>query len=176
MLLSLFICYFFADELPCETLGNNYKYILGNCYYIEATAHDITESSENCRDRFNSLGNGGKLFEPKNQITNDAVIQEARTVTTRLNFVLGIQDSNSQNNWQYLSNNKNVSWFNWHSGEPNTQNYNCISTFFSNDYTWADELCSNRDVSICEMTSDGNLIYFTCTIFTCSLIFINPLL
>ena len=95
-------------------------------------------------------------------ILNDEVIQEARkTVTTSHNFLLGIQSSNSQNNWQYISNNKNVSWFNWHSGEPNTQNYNCISTFFSNDYTWADELCSNRDVSICEMTSDGNLIYFT---------------
>ena len=53
---------------------------------MEATAYDIIKSSENCRDRFNSLGNGGKLFEPKNQITNDAVIQEARTVTSKKDF------------------------------------------------------------------------------------------
>ena len=157
-----------ADELPrdCETLGNNYKYILGNCYYIEATAYDITESSGNCRDRFNSLGNGGRLFEPKNQITNDAVIQVARrTVTPSLNFFfLGIQDSNSQNNWQYISNNKNVSWFYWHSGQPNNDNGNsedCVGNidYGGSDYTWSDIPCGLKDVSICEMTTEG--IFFT---------------
>ena len=164
------------DECACLKLGEDYRYIQGNCYYIEGTSYNITEASENCRNRFQGLAKGGRLFEPMITILNDKVIQEARkTVTTSHNFLLGIQSANSQNNWQYLSNNKNVSWFNWHSGEPNTQNYNCISTFYSNDYTWADELCSNKDVSICEMTSDGNLIYFTCTIFTCSLIFINSL-
>ena len=125
-----------ADELPrdCETLGNNYKYILGNCYYIGATRYDITESSKHCTDRFNSLNNGGRLFEPKNQITNDAVLQVARKiVTTSLNFNLGIQDSNSQNNWQYISSNMDVSWFNWHSGQPNNDisiSENCIGVIF----------------------------------------------
>ena len=170
-----------ADELPrdCETLGNNYKYILGNCYYIEATAYDITESSGNCRDRFNSLGNGGRLFEPKNQITNDAVLQEARTVTTRLNFVLGIQDSNSQNNWQYISSNKNVSWFNWLSGQPNNDNGNqedCVCNIGAySDYKWGDIPCSSKCPSICEMTTEGILVYFTSTIVTCGLYFFNPL-
>ena len=149
-----------ADELPrdCETLGNNYKYILGNCYYIEATAYNIIKSSENCRDRFNSLGNGGKLFEPKNQITNDAVIQEARTVTSSPDFFLGIQDSNSQNNWQYISNNKLVSWFNWRSGEPENLNDGCVGPSGNLDYTWNDRPCGGRVASICEMTTEGILL------------------
>ena len=58
--------FFFADKSSCETLGNNYKYILGNCYYIEATAFDFTEASENCKDRFGGYGIG-RLFEPTNQ-------------------------------------------------------------------------------------------------------------
>ena len=156
-----------ADELPrdCETLGNNYKYILGNCYYIEATDYDITESSGNCRDRFNSLGNGGRLFEPKNQITNDAVLQDARTVTTSPNFVLGIQDSNSQNNWQYISSNKNVSWFNWLSGQPNNDNgqEDCVCNIGSSDYTWSDIPCSQKIASICEMTTEGILLIIIVT-------------
>ena len=80
---NIYLLFFFADELPCETLGNNYKYILGNCYYIEATAYDFAKASENCKDRFGGYGTG-RLFEPSNQSTNDAVIQEARNTTTSL--------------------------------------------------------------------------------------------
>ena len=99
---------------------------------------------------------------------NDAVIQEARkTVTTSPSFFLGIQDSNSQNNWQYISSKENVSWFNWHSGEPNTQNYNCV--YGSSDDTWSDKPCSQKLGSICEMTTEGILVYFTSTIVTCGL-------
>ena len=125
---------------------------------MEATAYNIIKSSENCRDRFNSLGNGGKLFEPKNQITNDAVIQEARTVTSSLDFFLGIQDSNSQNNWQYISNNKLVSWFNWHSGEPENLNDDCVGPSGNLDYTWDDTTCGRLVASICEMTTEGILL------------------
>ena len=162
----IFFVFSSADELPrdCETLGNNYKYILGNCYYIEAAAYDIVESSGNCRDRFKSLGNDGRLFEPMNQITNDAVLQEAsRTVTTSPNFFLGIQDLNSQNNWKYISSNKNVSWFNWHSGEPDNDNGTLKNdcAYGSSDDTWGDITCHHnvKIASICEMTTEGILVY-----------------
>ena len=149
--------FFFADQLPCETLGNNYKYILDNCYYIEATPHDFTKASENCKDRFGDLGIG-RLFEPKTQISNDAVIQEARkTVTTTHIFWMGIRDSDSKNNWQYVSSNQTISWTNWHSGFPD--NYlgnpeNCVNTVIADSFQWNDESCTRSSPSICELTTD----------------------
>ena len=149
--------FFFADQLPCETLGNNYKYILGNCYYIEATPHDFTKASENCKDRFGGLGIG-RLFEPKTQISNDAVIQEARkTVTTTHIFWMGIQDSDSKNNWQYVSSNQKISWANWHSGYPDNgwgNPENCVDTYFADSFKWNDEYCTRSIPSICELTTD----------------------
>ena len=149
--------FFFADQLPCETLGNNYKYILGNCYYIEATPYDFTKASENCKDRFGGLGIG-RLFEPKTQISNDAVIQEARkTVTTTDIFWIGIRDSDSKNNWQYVSSNQKISWANWHSGYPDNgwgNPENCVDTLFPDSFKWNDDVCTYSKQSICELTTD----------------------
>ena len=61
----------------------------------------MCEASESCKDRFGGYGIG-RLFEPTNQTTNDAVIQEARNTTTSYNFWLGIIDSDGKNNWQYV--------------------------------------------------------------------------
>ena len=158
----------FADELPCDTLGNNYKYILGNCFYFEATAYNFTKSSENCKNRFGDFGIG-RLFEPRIEILNNKVITEARkTIGGSDFFYLGIQDSNSQNNWQYVSNNKTISWSNWHyeSQEPNNYNSiieNCIGTWPQGDNSeivkWADIPCTSSQTSICEMTTEGILVY-----------------
>ena len=102
-----------------------------------------------------------------NYLANDAVIKKARKaleVQKRHVFFLGIQDSNSQNNWQYISNKVKISWTNWEPGEPN--NYqeeitDCVSTFWNNTYTWDDFPCSAKLVSICEMTTEGILILLT---------------
>ena len=103
-----------------------------------------------------------------NHLVNDAVIKEARKaleVQKRHVFFLGIQDSNSQNNWQYISNKIKISWTNWEPGEPN--NYqeeitDCVSTFWNNTYTWDDFPCSAKLVSICEMTTEGILLTIVC--------------
>ena len=162
--------FFFADELPCETLGNNYKYILGNCYYIEATAYDFTKASENCKDRFGGYGIG-RLFEPTNQSTNDAVIQEVRTTTASYNFWLGFIDSDSRNNWQYVSSKKEISWSNWYPGLPdnyNAQPENCVATntyFYSNNSNslqWNDGPCASPHLSICEMATEGT---YSCLLY-----------
>ena len=165
--------FFFADKSHCETLGNNYKYILGNCYYIEATAFDFTEASENCKDRFVYFGGYGigRLFEPTNQTTNDAVIQEARNTTASYNFWLGIIDSDSRNNWQYVSSKKEISWSNWYPGLPDNYNglpENCVDTntyFYTNNLDslqWNDGPCASPHLSICEMTTEGT---YSCLLY-----------
>ena len=146
----------FTDELPCETLGNNYRYILGNCYYLEATAYNFTEASENCKNCFGNHGTG-ILFEPRMQILNDAVIKEARrTVTTSYLFWMGVRDSDSNNNWQYVSSNQKVIWTNWAPGQPDNNNgdpENCVTTYGVSGFKWNDGPCQYPYPSICELTN-----------------------
>ena len=129
---------------------------MGNCYYIEATAYNFTKASENCKDRFGHHATG-ILFEPRMQFLNDAVIKEARRiVTTSFYILLGIRDSDSNNNWQYVSSNQNVIWTNWSPGMPD--NYhglpeNCVTTFGDSGFLWNDVPCAAPYPSICELTN-----------------------
>ena len=66
---------FFPDSIKCDALGDNYIFILGNCYYIEEETLSFEDAVQNCANRFE---NNGKIFEPKDQVTNDEVIRTAR--------------------------------------------------------------------------------------------------
>ena len=129
---------------------------MGNCYYIEATAYNFTEASENCKDRFGNHGTG-ILFEPRMEFLNDGVIKEARrTVNTSHIFWLGIRDSDSNNHWQYVSSHQKVSWTNWGPGMPNNCGglpENCVNSWFPSTFKWNDGRCAVHFPSICELTS-----------------------
>ena len=129
---------------------------MGNCYYLEATAYNFTEASENCKNRFGNHGIG-ILFEPRMQILNDAVIKEARrTVTTSYLFWMGIRDSDSNNNWQYVSSNQKVIWTNWAPGQPDNNNgdpENCLTTNGVSGFKWNDGSCAFSFPSICELAN-----------------------
>ena len=75
------ICEYVPKLFDCEGLGSNYIFLLGNCYYMEATLNDFAAASINCEDKFGTHGYG-KLFEPKNKYMNDKVIQVAREIIT----------------------------------------------------------------------------------------------
>ena len=72
--------YLFVAEAECLSLGNTYVFVLGQCYYVETTNlfAIANDSIENCHDKFGPTGSG-RLFEPKDISTNDAV---ARVVST----------------------------------------------------------------------------------------------
>ena len=129
---------------------------MGNCYYIEVAAYNFNESSENCKDRFGHHATG-ILFEPRMQFLNDAVIKEARrTVTTSHIFWLGIRDSDSNNNWQYVSSHQKVTWTNWSPGIPDNFDghpENCVDTYVPSTFKWNDNPCAASKLSICELTN-----------------------
>ena len=129
---------------------------MGNCYYIEATAYNFTEASENCKDHFGNHGTG-VLFEPRIQILNDAVIKEARRTVDVNTFWLGIRDLDSNNNWQYVSSHEKVTWTNWSPGMPDNLNglpENCVNSHDPSTFKWNDDSCTVSYQSICELTTD----------------------
>ena len=99
------------------------------------------------------------------------MIQEARNTTTSYNFWLGIIDSDSKNNWQYVSSKQEISWTNWYPGLPDNYNglpENCVDTntyFYTNNLDslqWNDGPCASPHLSICEMTTEGT---YSCLLY-----------
>ena len=87
---------------------------------------------------------------------NDLVIQEARTTVKLDYFWIGIRDSDSKNNWQYVSSNQTVSWTNWRSGQPDNSDgnpENCVNPLFKDIFEWDDTPCRYPRPSICELTT-----------------------
>jgi hypothetical protein len=70
---------------------------------------------------------------------------------------MGIRDSDSKNNWQYVSSNQTISWANWYPGFPDNYNgspENCVNTVIADSFQWNDESCTRSTPSICELTTD----------------------
>ena len=73
---------------------------------------------------------------------------------------MGIQDSDSKNNWQYVSSNQKISWTNWYPNIPDNfagQPENCVDTIFADSFKWNDNTCTKSIPSICELTTDMGL-------------------
>ena len=70
----------FAAKAECLSLGNGYVFVLGQCYYAEITNlfSIANDSIENCRDKFGPNGYG-RLFEPKDMFTSNAVVRVVST-------------------------------------------------------------------------------------------------
>ena len=66
---------------------NTHKTVLGKCYYFEDTKLNFTDAIDNCKLQF---GGSGKLFEPMNLITNNAVANTARLLDTNQYRWIGI--------------------------------------------------------------------------------------
>merc|ERR1711934_1288804 len=65
------------SECPTPVIGSDPSkshHILGRCYYFEATLMTFDEAVENCKTIFGSPG--GRLFEPRNSVVNDAVAKK----------------------------------------------------------------------------------------------------
>ena len=76
------------DECACSKLGDTYFFILEKCYYVEINLSNYTDAMVNCQNQFGS-NHTGKLFEPRNLLTNNLVVDYAQGITHN-NVWLGI--------------------------------------------------------------------------------------
>ena len=90
--------------------GPNNVRLNGACYYVEKQLLGFSEARDNCQ---NGFGNG-KLFEPRDKDTHDSVVAAAQGITSQ-NYWLGISDTLSEGQFQYLSGG-NLTFSNWNAG------------------------------------------------------------
>ena len=141
---------YYAAEPDCLSLGNGtYTYAHGKCLYIEMALFNYTESMVNCQNRFGSK-NTGKLFEPRNPVTDDQIINFAkRTISSSTTWLhIGINDIATEGTWQYATGGDLV-YTNWAFGFDQSGNEDCGETWHGT--TWNDSTCEGKQPSICEM-------------------------
>jgi len=136
------------------------KKVSKKCYYFEQRALNFSSAGEVCKGKFN--GNG-RLFEPRNVETNDAVTAIAQAFYPNEAFWLGIRarphdQDTKKSRFYYISEGptdvKGNSVYNgWSKGEPNdiSGQDDCASVLNFNELTWRDAKCDDKKFAICEI-------------------------
>ena len=141
-----------CTECECSILGDTYTFILGKCYYVEINLLNYSDSMVNCQNQFGS-NHIGKLFEPRDLVTNNLVTTYAHGLKV-FEFWLGINDIEIEGTFQYATGG-NLVFTNWHSGQPDNQYgiQNCVMTgsVYTSITEWDDQECDLLLHSICEI-------------------------
>ena len=134
------------------------------CYFFDKVRRNFNDSIAHCATKFGSVG--GKLFEPKDLATHNAVrekqVEEVRNSGGTSNYYqtyLGISDQGHEGTFTFVSDDSHLPFTFWESGQPNdpgSSNYDCVEIYdlpedknHRND-RWADIECSDTLFSICE--------------------------
>ena len=155
---------FSAFHCPIQKRGSKYAMFGNICYYFETQTKTFNSAQTSCETKFGS--SGGKLFEPKDLATHNAVrekqVEEVRNSGGNGKFYqtyLGISDQGHEGTFTFVSDDSHLPFTFWKSGQPNdpgSMNYDCVEIYnlpqdknYRND-RWADIKCSNTLFSICE--------------------------
>ena len=140
--------------------------MFGNiCYYFETQKMNFNDAQTSCETKFGS--SGGKLFEPKDLATHNAVrekqVEEVRKSDIYNRYYktwIGISDRGHEGAFTFVSDDAHLPFTApWASGQPNdagSSNYDCVAIYdfpddknYRND-PWADMECDYTNLSICE--------------------------
>ena len=149
----------------CPTQTDSKYKMFGNiCYYYETQKMSFNDAQTSCETKFGS--SGGKLFEPKDLATHNAVREKQVEVVRKSGFSdkyyntwIGISDRAHEGTFTFVSDDAHLPFTAWASDQPSdsgSNNWDCvlISDFpvdknYRNDQ-WADNLCYFNWFSICE--------------------------
>ena len=140
--------------------------MFGNiCYYFETQKMNFTDAQTSCETKFGS--SGGKLFEPKDLATHNAVREKQVKKVKNYNDYnsdfyetwIGISDRAHEGTFTFVSDDAHLPFTAWADGQPNdpgNKNEDCVQIYnipvdknYRNDQ-WADFPCSVTLFLICE--------------------------
>ena len=80
-----------VHTLEYKCVGENFKFILGRCYYFDTSPKIFSVAKAHCSAIFNKFGRFGKLFEPIDINTFNKVKETAATFTTEYTWIGFVQ-------------------------------------------------------------------------------------
>ena len=142
-----------------------YKMFGSICYYFETQIMNFNDAQTSCETKFGS--SGGKLFEPKDLATHNAVREKQVEEVRKSGFSdkyyktwIGISDQGHEGTFTFVSDDAHLPFTApWKSGQPYcgvSSSCDCVEIYdfpedknYRNDH-WADVECYNTLFSICE--------------------------
>ena len=145
-----------AAESSSITCDDGWKSIHGKCYKVVTETKSWEEAKNYCKDL------NGKLAEPQNRSENELLYDYLQSESGSYPppqgppAWIGINDINSEGKFVFDSNNNEVPYEYWQSGEPNNKGgkENCVFIDDTNTEklgAWNDNECNLRIQSICEL-------------------------
>ena len=154
---------FSAFHCPIQKRGSKYAMFGNICYYFETQTKTFNSAQTSCETKFGS--SGGKLFEPKDLATHNAVrekqVEEVKKSGVNSRYYqtwIGISDQAHEGTFTFVSDDAHLPFTAWASSQPScfTSNCDCVVIYdfpedknYRNDH-WADDVCYNTLFSICE--------------------------
>jgi len=151
---------------PIQKRGSKYAMFGNICYYFETQTKTFNSAQTSCETKFGS--SGGKLFEPKDLATHNAVREKQVKKVKNYNDYnsdfyetwIGISDRGHEGTFTFVSDESHLPFTAWADGQPNDPgpgwNFDCVEIYdfqedknYRNDH-WGDTPCSAYLYSICE--------------------------
>ena len=137
-----------------------YKEIGDQCFYYENTTLSHRDAQLNCRGKFQEIGAGGKLFEPKTLAKSKAVAEAGQESIGLTWAFIGVDDIGNNETFKYSTGEHFISIQNptWLSNSyPKGTGTYCVSLYLSSSSQWFDGPCGSRRMSVCEATFQPHL-------------------
>ena len=129
----------------CLALGENYKFLIDRCYYIDTTQRTLSAAKAHCNTVFSSIGRTGKIFEPVDTNTFNTIKKTADTFSNKYYWIGFVRKDGT--NWNQISDGlpaPNV----WGSYTNDNEPY---LIFHTGNQNWYDQPDSSSWQSICEV-------------------------
>ena len=140
----------FRHLVDCPIEKSEYFEVFGKCYFTDKIKRNFDDSQAHCKKIFPL---GGRLFEPRDEATNEEVVKvESKIHGSNLAWI-GIIDRISQGSHRYSSDNGQLTLSQWGSGEPGGGTERCVRTCSHHSSgNWCDYECSGQWYHLCERT------------------------
>ena len=115
----------------------------GKYYHFSGHLATFLQAKSHC------TRNGGKLFEPKNELINNIIAIKAKQIGLVAPW-LGLKKLPKNNGFVYDFDNKSVVWTNWDLNEPNGALGGEGCVHMATNMKWNDNNCLRKFNFICE--------------------------
>jgi len=156
-LLPIFIALFSFGQIMAKScpVGKNNVYSIGSgCYAFDKTFRTFSDAQQYCSTVFGS-NLRGKIHEPRSRRQQYEVALKWKEFAPHSGYRLGITDKQSEGVWKYASDDQEVTYNKWNSGQPDGgTDQNCAVLYWNYSRggpRWNDVSCGTETFTLCEM-------------------------
>ncbi|XP_078616211.1 perlucin-like protein [Branchiostoma floridae x Branchiostoma japonicum] len=130
------------------TCPNGYVKFQDRCYSFSTEKKTQKDARSACQAA------GGHLAMPKDQTTNDFLVNQLTRYPSGQRVWFGLTDLLQEGTWVWEDGTPLVDWNNWHPGERNDSGTeDCVEWSAGHSFKWNDQSCTDILYYVCEVST-----------------------